>query len=274
MTSILTNLKPGIYIVPTPIGNLEDITLRALKALEHCDEIFCEDTRVSQKLLTHFSIKKRLYIYNDHSTEKDRDLIIEKAREKAICLISDAGMPLISDPGYKLVRQAHAEKIYITALPGACALINAVVLSSFPTDKFSFLGFFSEKMALEHKKIAHTLIFYLSPHQLKKSLDWLSLHFSDRKVALCKEISKLHETVVIEDSANIYEALLRQSLPKGEFVLVLSPPEQEHLTDDDILKHLIKALETQNSKDAIQNVAKELNIPKKKVYEIHLTFKN
>jgi 16S rRNA (cytidine1402-2'-O)-methyltransferase len=270
----LTTLKAGIYIVPTPIGNLDDITLRALKVLENSDEIFCEDTRVSQKLLTHFSIKKRLYIYNDHSTEKDRNFIIEKAREKAISLISDAGMPLISDPGYKLVRQAHADKVYITALPGACALVNAVVLSSFPTDKFSFLGFFSEKYALEYKNLPHTLIFYLSPHQLKKTLDWVNLHFSNRQVALCKEISKLHETVVVAESDIIYEALLKQSLPKGEFVLVLSPPAQENLTEADVLQHLIKVLKTQNSKDAILAVAKELNIPKKRVYELYLNNKN
>ena len=270
----MTTLKPGIYIVPTPIGNLDDITLRALKVLENSDEIFCEDTRVSQKLLTHFSIKKRLYIYNDHSTEKDRNIIIDKAREKVISLISDAGMPLISDPGYKLVRRAHGEKIYITALPGACALINAVVLSSFPTDTFSFLGFFSEKRALEYKHLPHTLIFYLSPHQLKKTLDWVNMHLGNRQVALCKEISKLHETIVVSKSDTIYEALLKQSLPKGEFVLVLSPSQQEELTDANISQHLMTMLENKNSKDAIQAVAKELNIPKKRVYEIYLNHKN
>ncbi len=270
----MTILKPGIYIVPTPIGNLDDITLRGLKVLENSDEIFCEDTRVSQKLLNHFSIKKRLYIYNDHSTEKDRNLILEKAREKAISLISDAGMPLISDPGYKLVRQAHAEKIYITALPGACALINAVVLSSFPTDKFSFLGFFSEKRALEYKDIPHTLVFYLSPHQLKKALNWINVHFTNRQVALCKEISKLYETVVVDQSTTIYQALLQQTLPKGEFVLVLSPPSQNSLTENDIIQYLNKMLENKNSKDAIQAVAKDLNISKKQVYQLHIEHKN
>jgi 16S rRNA (cytidine1402-2'-O)-methyltransferase len=136
-------LKPGLYVVPTPIGNLKDITLRALEYLKACDVIYCEDTRVTGKLLQAYSIKKHLLTYHEHNAEKAREQIIEKITQGIkVCLVSDAGMPLISDPGYKLIREIQARKLHFSALPGACAAISALCLSGMPTNQFFFAGFF------------------------------------------------------------------------------------------------------------------------------------
>lgn len=267
----MKNLKPGLYIIPTPIGNLEDITLRSLDTLKNVDQIYCEDTRTSQKLLQHFGIKKQLFTYNDHSTEKDRKTIIEKAKTHSIGLISDAGMPLISDPGYKLVQNAQQERIYITALPGPCALINGLVLSSFPTDKFSFLGFFEEKKYLAHCEIKHSLIFYISPHQIKKALLWIKNNISNRKIAVCKEISKIHERAIIDDATTIYETFEKETLPKGEFILIFSPPFEKEASEIDLINAFDRLdKEKMNHKEIVNILSQQYNVSKKTIYQIAL----
>ena len=269
----MSHLKEGIHIIPTPIGNLKDITLRALEVLEQVDVIFCEDTRVTQKLLSHYGVKKKLYIYNDYSSEKDRIKILEKAKKASVGLVSDAGMPLISDPGFKLVRQAREENINVCVLPGACSLINAVVSSSFPTNHFSFLGFFDEKKALRNKNIEGSLIFFISPHQLDKTMVWLFQNFSDRKIALCKEISKAFETVSNFKNLDCWERYKSENLIKGEFVLVLSPPIEKKWSDDEINTLLEESFSKKNPKFIIDDISKKYEIPKKRIYKLYLNKK-
>jgi 16S rRNA (cytidine1402-2'-O)-methyltransferase len=274
MTSPTHHLKPGLYIIPTPIGHLEDITLRAINTLNAVDEIYCEDTRVSSKLLKHFSISKPLKIYNDHSLEKDRERIIQKAAVKGIALISDAGTPLISDPGYKLLQRAYANDIHITVLPGACAAITGLVLSGFPNDQFTYFGFFNDKKIDLYKAVNGTLVFYESPHSILKTLDIISLKMSNRNVAICREMTKLFEEVIKGSTQDVIKALQEKDAIRGEIVLILSPAEQAEITDEDIIKALEKATTPLKGKDAISYVADEWDVPKKRVYQLYTQFFN
>ncbi|CAO5678053.1 MAG: Ribosomal RNA small subunit methyltransferase I [Holosporales bacterium] len=266
-------LKPGFYIVPTPIGNLEDITLRALNVLKNVDVIYCEDTRVSQKLLSHFAISTPLRVYNDHSVAHDRLKIVESAKEKAIALISDAGTPLISDPGFKLVQELQKQDVYYTVLPGANAVITSLVLSGFATTHFTFCGFFDVKKIESYQDIPTPLIFFESPHDLLKTLDLFKNLFKNRTIAVCRELTKLYEEVVTGSIDSVLLNFKNRDFIKGEFVLLLSEPKTEDIDDEKIRQSLLKAFAHSKGKDAVQFVADQLNISKKRVYMVYTNIK-
>ena len=216
-----------IYLIPTPIGNLEDMTLRAIRLLKEVDLILAEDTRVSQKLLSHYEIKTPMQSFHMHNEHKKVNQIIDQARlGRTIALISDAGTPGISDPGYLLVHHALKEGIEVECLPGATALIPALVQSGLPADRFIFEGFLPPKKGRQSRleqmaKEPRTLIFYESPHKILKTLDQMVPYFgSERKVAVVREISKKFES---NFRGSLKEALhfFEQNPPKGEFVVVV-----------------------------------------------------
>lgn len=268
------SLQFGLYIIPTPIGNLKDITLRALEVLETVDIIYCEDTRISQKLLSNYGIKKPLRIYNDHVTQNDRDKLLELAKTNAIALISDAGTPLICDPGYKLIQQAREQSIYYTVLPGSCAVITGLIASSLAVDSFSFLGFFNPKKVEYYQSIPTALIFYESPHNLLDTLLSFDAYFKDREISVCRELTKFYEEVIKDTPQNLYNHFSSLDKVRGEFVLVVSPAPLKEIDSSSIKEALIQALKHSKGKDAVQFVMDQFNIPKKAVYQIYISLQN
>jgi 16S rRNA (cytidine1402-2'-O)-methyltransferase len=266
-------LKPGLYIVATPIGNLKDITLRGLETLSACDVIYCEDTRVSIKLLNHYGIKKQLLTYHEHNADKVRISIIERLlKNERVCLISDAGTPLISDPGYKLIRECYKHKIYVSALPGACALINGLVLSGLPTDHFLFAGFAKKEDFEALQYIPFTLVFYVSPHKLLNDLKTMAPYFNDRDIVTIREITKMFEEVrsgTFEELIDYYE----NNAIKGEFVLVLGPKKKVQESDVQYEAILRELLKTMSLNEAAKTLSKEYKLPKKMFYEMGLSLK-
>lgn len=272
-----------IYLVPTPIGNLKDITLRALEALENADEIAAEDTRQTLKLLNHFNIKKPLFSYHQHNEQGKSIDIINKLKEgKKIALVTDAGTPGISDPGSVIVQKCIEEDIPFEVLPGATAFTTALVYSGLDTTKFVFRGFIpretKDRKALmeEVKDKKETLIFYESPHRLIDTLDFLNKSLGKRKIAVCRELTKLHEDiyrVTIEEAYNWFLS----NKPRGEFVLVIEgkseleikAEKEEAFANITIEDHLIKLINGGISKkEAIKIVSQERDLPKKEVYKI------
>jgi 16S rRNA (cytidine1402-2'-O)-methyltransferase len=265
-------LLPGLYIVATPIGNLGDLTPRAAETLRRADLVLAEDKRVSSKLMAHAGAKTRLSNYNDHTSEAERDAIVARLGCEAIALISDAGTPLISDPGYKLVRAARAEGHDVHTLPGPSAAIAALTLAGLPTDRFLFAGFLPSKtkarMAAieEFSGIRATLVFYESGPRLEDALAALHEALGDRDAAVIREISKIHEETVtgtLSELADRYEG----GPPKGEIVIVVGPPSQQvEASDDDVDRAIDDALKTRSPSRAAAEVAAALNIPKKRAY--------
>ncbi len=270
----LTPLKPGLYCVATPIGNLKDITIRALETLQQCDIIACEDTRISRKLLAHYGISKPLWIYQDHNANAKRADILNAIRDgKSIALISDAGTPLISDPGTKLVRACQEDGLYITTLPGASAVITALVLSGLMSHAFAFVGFCEPKHMHKWATFDGSLIFFESPRRLVQTLERMATTFQNRNVAVVREITKLFEEVKGNDFESVI-AHYQAYPPKGEIVIVLgeahidTTPSTEAIDDA-----LIKALETLSIKDAAHMVATMFELPKKEIYTRALMIK-
>lgn len=266
-------MEKGLYIVSTPIGNLEDITLRAIKVLENCDRIICEDTRVSNKLLNHYNIKKPLIAYHEHSDIKVEEKILSfLINGESIALVSDAGTPLISDPGFKIVQSCYKNKIKVTTIPGATAFISASILSGFPTNNLSFLGFASDlsnKTIIDWKDINCTIALYESPHKLIGTLKKLKDFMFHRDIAVIREMTKLYEEIKIGNFEEIIEHF-SQNEPKGEFVIVLSPPKFIHYEYDKIKSELNNMLKSNSLKDAVDSVAARFNLKKKEVYEMAL----
>ncbi len=269
---MIKEMKSGLYLIPTPIGNLGDITLRAIDTLKAMDRVFCEDTRISQKLLHHYGIKVCLGTYHDHNALYKREHILNaiEAGEK-VGLISDAGTPLIADPGYKLTQACYGRGFFVTALPGASALTTALLLSAQPTDRFAFLGFLNTTTHLLFHSLDMTLLFYEAPHRLVASLTWLQKSFHGRTVSVVREVSKLYEQVI----RGSYDAVLAHfdnHPPRGEIVIVLSPPCLASDTDmtHDIEASLRQALQTHRVKDATTMVAETFSRPKKEIYQLAL----
>lgn len=266
-------LKAGLYVVATPIGNLEDITLRALKVLKECDTIICEDSRVSRKLLNAYGIEKPLLVYHDHNADQIRPKIISKLEnQEKMAFITDAGMPLISDPGYKLVRACREHNIFITVIPGASAVLAGLVLSAMPSDRFSFCGFADASQFEELKSMKGTLIFFESSPRLVKNLETMSKTFSNRTVSVVREITKMFE----ETKTGTFQEVIQyytDKPPRGEIVIVLSPPETLEATDENIDDLLTNALSEMSLKDASDMVATTLGLPRKKVYQRALELK-
>ena len=270
-----------LYLVPTPIGNLGDISIRCRETLEGADFIAAEDTRVTLKLLNHLGIKKSLVSYYEHNKAQKGNQIVERILAGETCaLVSDAGSPAISDPGEDLVKQCAAEGITVCAIPGPCAVITALSISGQATGRFCFEGFLStaKKSRREHleslKNETRTMIFYEAPHQLPATLESMAEAFGgDRPISLCRELTKLHEEV-IRTTLDGAIALYQEQAPKGEFVLVVAgAPEQEEKTATvQNAKARVQQLMAEgiSRKDAVKQTAKELNLPKNTVYEAAL----
>jgi 16S rRNA (cytidine1402-2'-O)-methyltransferase len=265
-------LPPGLYIVATPIGNLGDMTSRAADTLKRADSILAEDKRVTAKLLKHIGATAPMTAYHDHSDDTLRDRIVGELDSKAVALVSDAGTPLISDPGYKLVRAARQAGHAVHTLPGPCAAVAALTLAGLPTDRFLFAGFLPSKAKARSDAIAEiagvraSLVFYESGHRLAESLAALAKHLGARDAAVVREISKLHEETVtgqLDELAAGYS----ESPPKGEIVIVVGPPpERDAASDDDLDKALQAALSTLSPSRAAADVAARLGVPRKRAY--------
>lgn len=263
-------VEAGLYIIATPIGNMGDITERALNTLRQADAIACEDTRVSQKLLSRHGIKSKLIVYNDHSDDKSRHYILELLEQgKVIALISDAGTPLISDPGYKLVREAQDKGLPVTSLPGPCSAIAAITLSGLPSNRFLFEGFLPprsvarSKALLALKAIPATLVFFEAPHRLQETLVDMQEVLGNREVAVIREITKLYEEVKRDTLANLIAYYTEA--PRGEIVIVVAPPMEE--TSPEMLDDALRAaLSRMSVKDAVSYVTEQTGLPKKTVY--------
>ncbi len=270
-----------LYLVPTPIGNLGDISERCRKTLEEADFIAAEDTRVTLKLLNHMGIKKSLVSYFEHNKASKGNVILERILAGETCaLVSDAGSPAISDPGEDLVKLCAEAGITVCAIPGPCAVITALSISGQATGRFCFEGFLStaKKSRREHLEAlvneTRTMIFYEAPHKLLTTLEDMAAVFGeDRPISLCRELTKLHEEVV---RTTLGEAVVKytESAPKGEFVLVIAgAPAQEKVvaTADDAAARVAELMdEGLSRKDAVKQAAKELGLPKNVVYDAAL----
>ncbi|HEX6218284.1 MAG TPA: 16S rRNA (cytidine(1402)-2'-O)-methyltransferase [Sphingomicrobium sp.] len=265
------SLPPGLYIVATPIGNLGDITSRAADTLRRADAILAEDKRVTAKLLAHVGAKAPMIAYHDHSDEKLRERIIADLATKAVALVSDAGTPLISDPGYKLVRSARKAGSAIHTLPGPCAAIAALTLAGLPTDRFFFLGFLPAKSKARADAIAEVasvrscLVLYESGPRLGECLAALRDGLGEREAALIREITKLHEETVTGSLAALAERYAGAP-PKGELVIVVGPPGRDEASDEDLDEALRAALASMTPSRAAAEAAARLGIPRKRAY--------
>jgi 16S rRNA (cytidine1402-2'-O)-methyltransferase len=265
-------LPPGLYIVATPIGNLGDFSPRAAEILRRVDLVLAEDKRVSAKLLSHAGAKTRMANYNDHTGEAERAELVARLGKQAIALVSDAGTPLISDPGYKLVRAAREAGHAVHTVPGPTALIAALTLAGLPTDRFLFAGFLPPKAKARADAISElgavraTLVFYESGPRLGDALAALREGLGERDAAVVREITKLHEecvTGLLTELSTRYS----KSAPKGEIVIVVGPPaEAEEASDQQIDAALDDALETLSPSRAAAKVAARLNVPRKRAY--------
>ena len=270
-----------LYLVPTPIGNLGDISQRCRETLEQADFIAAEDTRVSLKLLNHLGIRKSLVSYYEHNKAFKGEKIVERILSGETCaLVSDAGSPAISDPGEDLVKLCHEAGIVVCAIPGPCAAITALSISGQATGRFCFEGFLStaKKSRREHLdslvKEQRTMIFYEAPHKLLTTLqDMAAVFGEDRPISLCRELTKLHEEVVRTTLGEAVEKYT-ENAPKGEFVLIVAgaqPEEEVAATEEDAAARVAQLMEEGLSrKDAVKQTAKELNLPKNIVYDAAL----
>ena len=264
-------LSSGLYIVATPIGNLGDVTLRSIDILQRCDVIACEDTRVTGKLLKHLGISGKMRRYDDHSDDHARGKLLELMRSDAVALVSDAGTPLISDPGYRLVRDAREQGIPVTSLPGACAAVTGLTLSGLPNDRFLFAGFLPAKDKARLDTLAAlaavpaTLIFYETGPRLVKSLLALDSVLPGRTVSVARELTKLHEECRTGSPAALADHYTVHP-PKGEIVLIVAPPGDEGLNTGDPDDLLREALAEMKASQAAAHVARITGIDRKTLY--------
>ena len=267
------SIAPGLYVVATPIGNLGDITLRALSTLAGADLIACEDTRVTRKLLDRYAITTPLTPYHDHNAITARPKLLRRLAEgAAIALVSDAGTPLISDPGFKLVRAAQEAGYAVVALPGASAPLAALTVAGLPTDQFFFVGFLPPKQAARRARIAElaripaTLVLFETGPRVGATLADLAAGFGQREAALCRELTKMHEEVRRGDLAALAQQAGASEI-RGEIVIVVAPPPNERpfLGDTDLL--LRQALARVSLKDAVGEVASATGLPRRVLYQ-------
>jgi 16S rRNA (cytidine1402-2'-O)-methyltransferase len=267
-----------LYVVGTPIGNLEDISLRALRILGEVDLIAAEDTRKTRKLLTHFKIETPLTSYHEHNKLTKLDELLSTLQHKDVALVSEAGMPGLSDPGYELIQAAIARGIAVVPVPGPSALITALVVSGLPTDSFLYLGFLPRRQKERRQLLAsvagerHTLVAFEAPHRLLVSLADLNDVLGDRRIALARELTKLHEEVW---RGNVSQALahFEENPPRGEFTLVIEGAREEQVTwDEERVKEALAELlaEGVGRKEAIKAVAELASWPKREVYKLAL----
>lgn len=234
--------EPGLYIVATPIGNLGDMTFRAVDVLRGAAVVACEDTRVTGKLLKHFGIKARLQRLDDHAPPEVRTRLVQLAQREAVALVSDAGTPLISDPGYRLVREARAAGVTVISVPGACAAVSALAIAGLPSDRFLFAGFLPVKDKARRETLeglaglTATLVFYETAPRIERSLRAIAELWPDREVAVARELTKLHEECRTGTAAALADHYAAHP-PKGEIVLLIGPPAEAEvpLVDPDAL---------------------------------------
>ena len=277
-------MQGKLYLVATPIGNLEDITFRAIKTLKEVDLIAAEDTRHTLKLLNYYEISKPLISYHRHNEEIKKDLLINKLLEgNNIAIVTDAGTPGISDPGEEIVKEAIANNIQIIPIPGACALINALIPSGLNTKEFSFFGFLPlnkknrEETFGKIKKERKTVILYEAPHKLTKTLEDILKNIGNIRCVLAKEITKIHEEFI---RGNILELLEVVKEPKGEYVIMLDLENFKDSKENDLKEEIKdKTIEEQykiyeaqglNKKDIIKQIAKNKNVPKNEIYKMFI----
>ncbi|MCF8496712.1 MAG: 16S rRNA (cytidine(1402)-2'-O)-methyltransferase [Alphaproteobacteria bacterium] len=267
------DLRGGLYLTATPIGNLRDITIRALDTLAAADLVVCEDTRVTGKLLSHYGLKKSLIPYNDHNADRQRPAILRKLKEgQAVVLVSDSGTPLVSDPGYRLVRSCLEEGLAVTALPGANAPLTALQLSGLPSDSFCFLGFLpprdkARRDVLEKWKAVETpLIVFETAPRLRAALQAINEVLGARDVAVVRELTKMYEEVLRGPVSELAGFYAEHGPPKGEIVLVIGPGESVAPSPEAVDGHLREALKTMGTKEAAAHVAALTGLPKKELY--------
>ena len=274
-------LNSGLYVVATPIGNLGDISRRAIETLEEADVIACEDTRISKKLFQLLGLEtdKKFVCYEDHREEKVATSLIEEIKEgKAVALISDAGSPLISDPGYKLVKLCKKEGVKVLSIPGASAVICALQLSGLPTNRFMFAGFIENKQKAkedlfeELKNINTTLVFYETAPRLVDTLQTMVKFFGNREIAVAREITKVFEECVNGTAESLAEHF-KQNQPKGEIVLMVAPPEKKE-SDVDVKAELKKRFDKMSLKDAVQEVSLISSMKKSEIYAMAVALKD
>lgn len=256
-------MQSGLYIVGTPIGNMGDFSPRAVEVLRGVDLVAAEDTRVFGKLASHFDIKTKRISCHEHN---ERDVIpdlIEKLRGgMSIAAVSDAGMPGISDPGFRLVRAARAENIPVFVVPGPVAAISALVLSGFPTDRFTFCGFFDPKKLHDDNRIRHTIIYYESPNRIMDTIADLARVMPERQIAIVREITKIHEQAIIGYAAD----LMHIEPPRGEIVIVVAPAPEHKMSDSEI-SEIVNDIASKSTKSAAADLAARAGISKKEAYK-------
>lgn len=267
-------LAPGLHVVATPIGNLKDISLRALGTLASAELILAEDKRVTKTLLAHYGITTPMLSYHEHNAEEMRPKVLALLAEgKALALVSDAGTPLVSDPGYRLVEAAVAAGYPVSAVPGASAVLAALVMAGLPSDRFFFEGFLPAKSGERRRRlreievIPSTLVFFEAPHRVVETLEDLAAVLGPRPAALARELTKKFETVRRGTLQELASQFAAEGPPKGEIVLVVGAPQAAApLGDEAIDVALAQALHGHSARDAVALVSAELGLPRKKVY--------
>lgn len=270
-----TLVTGALHVIATPIGNANDVSVRALAALQAVDIVACEDTRVTSKLFTRHSIHTRLCPYHEHNAEKVRPGLIKRLKDgETVALVSDAGTPMVSDPGYKLVRACIEEGVPVTALPGASSVMTALVLSGLPTDRFFFNGFLPQKkkarqnVLRELAEIPATIVLMESPRRLAASLEDMTRVLGSRDAAVCREMTKLYEETRRGTLPELAEAYAASGAPKGEVVVVVGPPRaRPELPETDIDRHLEDAMARLSLRDAVREVTDLTGMPRQGVYQ-------
>ncbi|MGE0765874.1 MAG: 16S rRNA (cytidine(1402)-2'-O)-methyltransferase [Hyphomicrobiaceae bacterium] len=273
-------LNPGLYLVATPIGNLGDITLRALAVLERADVVYCEDTRHSRTLLAHFGIDRFLRAYHEHNADAERPRVLDElARGRIVALISDAGTPLVSDPGFKLVREAIAAGAHVTVIPGASSVISAVAVSGLPTDRFHFAGFLPSREGPRRSRLGElaglpaTLVLFEAPNRLAAALsDIAEVLGGQREVAVARELTKRFEEVRRGTAAEL-SIWAEAEPPRGEIVILVGPSAPHEPTDEEIESAISALMPATSVKDAAKAVASRLGISRSRAYDIGLLIK-
>jgi 16S rRNA (cytidine1402-2'-O)-methyltransferase len=282
---IAEKIPPGLYFVATPIGAARDITLRAMDVLAGCDVIAAEDTRNTRRLMDIHGIAlggRPLIAYHDHNAPKQRPRILAALNEgQSVAYVSDAGTPLIADPGFSLSRAAIAEGLAVHAVPGASAVLAALTVAGLPTDRFLFAGFPPNKSAARRKflddlkTVDATLIFYESGKRIQSSLIDMAHSLGDgRAAAVCRELTKLYEEVLRGSLAEVIARFEDGAVTKGEFVVVLGPPPKQATTDREIEDALRKNLQEHSTKEAVRLVTDLFGLPRKRVYDLALALKD
>jgi 16S rRNA (cytidine1402-2'-O)-methyltransferase len=274
-------LAPGLHLVGTPIGNLGDITLRALWVLRSVDRILCEDTRVTARLLARYGIGTPLSPYHDHNADRVRPAVLGALRRgERLALVSDAGMPLVSDPGFKLVREAVAEGIPVTGAPGPSAALAALVLSGLPPDRFLFAGFLPPRAAARRRALETwralnaTLILYEGPSRLADSLADMADILGDRPAAVARELTKRHEEIRRGRLADLAARYREEGAPRGEIAIVIGPPEPVKVSEIDLDRLLRERLARQSLRDAVTELSEETGLARQIIYRRALALQN